>query len=136
LNIKKLFCCIRRNFQQCCSSFVSRFNLSKSSNYTHYLFYKKCFKSEISSVWIWTWISEECLQTGLKTRVYIQRQGSMLAWIIILSVMAQIQLQKLSYLSLSFCADLVTHEINFWVSNISHLHEIISTSLIINLQWD
>ncbi len=37
-----------------CSSLISRFNLSKSFNYTPYLFYMKCFKSEITSVRIWT----------------------------------------------------------------------------------
>ncbi len=32
---------------------VSTFNLSQSFNYTPYLFYNKCFKSEINSFWIW-----------------------------------------------------------------------------------
>ncbi len=34
--------------------FVSSFNLSQSFNYTPYLFYKKWFKSQISSFCIWT----------------------------------------------------------------------------------
>ncbi len=36
------------NLNQCCSSFVSRFNLLQSFNYAHYLFYKKRFKTEIN----------------------------------------------------------------------------------------
>jgi hypothetical protein len=33
---------------------VSSFNLSQSFTYTPYLFYKKRFKSEINSFYIWT----------------------------------------------------------------------------------
>ncbi len=36
---------------------VSSFNLSQSFNYTSYLFYKKRFKSEINSFYIWTLVN-------------------------------------------------------------------------------
>ncbi len=41
----------------------------------------------------------------------IQRQGSILAYCLF---MTQIQLQKSSYWSLPFCADLLIYEINYW----------------------
>ncbi len=36
---------------------VSSFNLSQSFDYTSYLFYKKQFKSEINSFYIWTLVN-------------------------------------------------------------------------------
>ncbi len=53
----------------------------------------------------------------VRYRADIQRRGTILAWIVILSVfMAQPQLQKSSCWSLPFCADLLIYEINSWVS--------------------
>jgi hypothetical protein len=47
---------------QCCSSFVSRFNLLQSFNYAHYLFYKKWFKTEINCFCIRTLNDPELLK--------------------------------------------------------------------------
>ncbi len=49
--------------------------------------------------------------------------------------MAQTQFQKSSYWSLPFCADLLIYEIYYGFLNKSILYAIISTSLLINLQW-
>jgi hypothetical protein len=50
----------------------------------------------------------------IEIKAYIQRRDCIVAWSVILSVMAQTQLQKKSYRSLPFCADLLISEINYW----------------------
>jgi hypothetical protein len=44
IEYKNLFCCIRRIYS----------NVGQQFNYTPYLFFKKWFKSEITSFCIWT----------------------------------------------------------------------------------
>ncbi len=61
----------------------------------------------------------------------IQRQGSILSWIVSLSVYGANTIA----IDLPFCADLLIYEINCWILNNSNLHAIISTLLIINLHW-
>jgi hypothetical protein len=53
---------------------VSSFNLSKSFNYTPYLFYKKWFKSEINSFCIWTLTTVQHFAANAKHSKYYSTQ--------------------------------------------------------------